>query len=288
MASKQDTWTRLMPTIRPGNYRLATALSRAVFIALILPCAPAFAGERPLPDPVGYAGRLWGDFKELPQKPGTWTKRQWYLAGGVLAATGGALLIDGNIREYHETHRSETWRHISQEVTHFGDIKYQIPIISGFYAGGLAFGSPTMRKIAADATEASVIAAFLINPTLCFITGRALPNAHEESGKFVPFRFHRFSFPSGHTSAAFALASVLDIDLRNSFGYWQTPLLYGMAAGVAHSRIYDDKHYLSEVILGGAIGWSIGTWIASKDRSPAPPAVTLLPYLNGAQVAFRF
>ena len=274
-------------TVNASIVRTAFAISASLL--LLQNAAPAFAGERPLPDPVGYAGRFWGDLKELSQKPGGWSKGQWYIAGGVLAATGGALMIDESIRKFNESHRSEAWRNVSFDVTHFGDVKYQVPIISGFYLGGLAFGSPTMRKIAADATEASVIAAFLINPTLCFLTGRALPAAHEEPGKFIPLRLHRFSFPSGHTSAAFALASVLDVDLRSAFGYWQTPLLYGMAAGVAHSRIYDDKHYLSEVILGGAIGWSIGTWIASKDRGSAPPpALTLIPYLNGAQLAYRF
>lgn len=272
-------------TVNTSNVAAAFALLASL---LLQSAAPAFAGDRPMPDPLGYAKTFWGDLKELPKKPGTWSKGQWYLAGGVLAATGGALLYDEKIRSYNERHRSETWRHVSQDVTHFGDVKYQVPVIAGFYAGGLVFGSMPMRKIAADATEASVIAAFLINPAICFLTGRALPAAHEEPSKFLPFHLHRFSFPSGHTSAAFALASVIDIDLRSSFGYWQTPLVYGMAVSVAHSRVYNDKHYLSEVILGGAIGWSIGTWIASKDRTGAPPAVTLLPYPNGAQVAFRF
>lgn len=274
-------------TLNTSIVRTAFAISASLL--LLQNAAPAFAGERPLPDPLGYTKTFWEDLKELPQKPGGWSKTQWYIAGGVLAATGGALFYDEKIRSFNERHRSETWLHLSQDVTHFGDIRYQIPVIAGFYAGGLVFGSMQMRKIAADATEASVIAAFLINPTICFLTGRALPNAHEEPGRFLPFRLHRFSFPSGHTSAAFALASVLDVDLRSSFGYWQTPLLYGMALGVAHSRVYDDKHYLSEVILGGAIGWSVGTWIASKDRGTAPaPALTLIPYLGGAQLAYRF
>ncbi|MCX5792322.1 MAG: phosphatase PAP2 family protein [Elusimicrobia bacterium] len=277
---------RIMPSI---TVKLCcSALSAAL---LLQAGAPAFAAERPVPDPAGYGKRFWEDLKELPGKPGTWSKSQWYLAGGVLAVTGGALLVDENIRRFNEKHRSEGWRNLSFASTHFGDVTYQVPIISGFYLGGLAFGSMTMRKIAADATEASIIAAFLINPALCFITGRALPKAHEEPGKFVPFRLHRFSFPSGHTSAAFALASVLDVDLRSAFGYWQTPLLYGIAVSVAHSRVYDDKHYLSEVILGGAIGWSIGTWIASKDRggrSVPQRALTLEPTVNGAQLALRF
>lgn len=257
------------------------------FIAFLQ--SPAFSADLSLPDPLGYTERLWGDIKELPQKPGKWTKGQWYIAGGVIAATGGALLIDENIRAHFETHRSESWRHLSYIATHFGDYRYQVPLISGLWLGGRLFDSPVMGKIAADSAEASIIAAFLINPTLCFLTGRALPDAHEEPGKFEPFRFHRFSFPSGHTSAAFALASAVDIDLRGTFGYWQTPVVYGMAVAVAHSRMYDDKHYLSEVILGGGIGWAIGTWIASKDRDPEPSApLTLRPSPNGLELAWKF
>jgi len=265
-------------------------LCLASFSAAILfqTALPAFAAERTLPDPVGYGKQFWEDLKELPKKPGAWSSGQWYLAGGVAAATTVSLFYDEKIRSYNERHRSETWKNISLAETRFGDYRYQVPIISGFYLGGLAFNSPTMRKIAADSAEASVIAAFIINPAICFMTGRALPNKHEEPSKFLPFRRHRFSFPSGHTAAAFALASAVDIDLRNTFGYWQTPLLYGMAASVGQSRIYDDKHYLSEVILGGAIGWSIGTWIASKDRGTAQHSLTLLPYPNGAQLAYRF
>ncbi len=269
--------------------RLLRTVCAAISAGLLAQGArPAFCAERPLPDPVGYAKRFWGDLKELPKKPGTWRKGQWYLAGGVLAATGVALVYDENIRDFNETHRADTWRNLSFASTHFGDSTYQVPIISGFYLGGMAFGSMTMRKIAADATEASVIAALMINPALNYLTGRALPSRHEDASKFKPFTFHRYSFPSGHTSAAFALASVLDVDLRSTFGYWHTPLVYGMALGVAHSRVYDDKHYLSEVILGGAIGWSIGNWIASKNRNAPPADITLLPYPNGAQVAYRF
>ncbi len=266
---------------------LCAVISAAVLLAQA--ALPAYCAERPLPDPVGFGKRFWDDLKELPKKPGTWSKNQWYLAGGVVAATGVSLFLDDSVADFYDTHRMDSLRNISLATTHFGDSVWQVPIISGIYMGGLAFGSPTMRKISADATEASVIAALMINPALCYMTGRALPYKGESPSRFRPFTWHRYSFPSGHTSAAFALASVLDIDLREKFGYWHTPLVYGVALGVAESRLYDRKHYLSEVILGGAIGWSIGTWVASKNRNKTPAAdLTLLPYPNGAQLALRF
>ena len=100
----------------------------------------------------------------MPAKPKTWSKKQWYFAGGVVAATGLSLFIDDSIADFYDKHRFESLRNISFATTHFGDYKWQVPIISGFYIGGVAFGSITMRKIAADAIEASVIAGMIINP----------------------------------------------------------------------------------------------------------------------------
>ncbi|MDA8243824.1 MAG: phosphatase PAP2 family protein [Elusimicrobia bacterium] len=259
--------------------------------------APAVSGERPLPDPVGYGKRIFGDIKELPSKPGSWSKGQWLLAGSVVAATGGSLFVDDSVADYYDTHRQEYLRNISMAVTHFGDSKYQVPVISGLWVTGYALGSMKLRKIAADATEASMIAALMINPTINYLTGRALPSSGESPSRFKPFTWHRYSFPSGHTAAAFALASVLDVDLRDTFGYWHLPIVYGGAIAVANSRLYDRKHYLSEVILGGAIGWAVGTWVASKDReapvkagAPAPkePKVTLRPYHYGLLASMKF
>ena len=259
--------------------------------------APALAVDLSLPDPVGYTKRIVSDTIELPSHMAHWTPGQRWTAGGVVAATGLSLwLVDENIRDFNETHRNEFWRNVSWSSTHYGDYKYQVPIIGGLWLGGRLLESPVLAKTAADAGEASVIAALIINPTLCFITGRALPSAHEDASKFVPLRLGRYSFPSGHTSAAFALASVLDIDLRPVFGYYHTPVVYGLALGVAHSRMYDAKHYLSEVILGGAIGWAVGTWIASKDRGPGgvagktvkEPAVSFAPSLNGLTASVKF
>lgn len=51
-----------------------TKLTLAAALVLFQSAAPAFAAERPMPDPAGYAKRFWGDLKELPKKPGTWSK----------------------------------------------------------------------------------------------------------------------------------------------------------------------------------------------------------------------
>jgi membrane-associated phospholipid phosphatase len=59
-----------------------------------------------------------------------------------------------------------------------------------------------------------------------------------------------FSFPSGHTTAAFASATIL----QRHFGWKVGIPAYGAATYVAASRIQGKRHYLSDVAFGAALG----------------------------------
>ena len=63
------------------------------------------------------------------------------------------------------------------------------------------------------------------------------------------------SFPSGHTIAAFSVATV--IARRYGNHRWVPYAAYGMAAVVGFSRLSLSSHFLSDVFMGGALGYSI-------------------------------
>lgn len=77
----------------------------------------------------------------------------------------------------------------------------------------------------------------------------------------------RFSFPSGHTAAAFALAIAM-------FGAapWLAPILLLLAIGVGYGRMYLGVHYPLDVAAGAALGLLTGSVIAVIDW---PTAITL-------------
>ena len=83
------------------------------------------------------------------------------------------------------------------------------------------------------------------------LTGRERPDASN----------HR-SFPSGHTSAAFQGASF--IHLR--YGAIYAVPAYAGAAFVGFSRVYADKHYVSDVVFGAGLG-IVSSWVFT-DRYP--------------------
>lgn len=75
-----------------------------------------------------------------------------------------------------------------------------------------------------------------------------------------------YSFPSGHTAAAFAVAPVI----ARRFGWAVGLSAYALAAGTAAGRMEDRKHFLSDVVFGAGIGSAIGIAVASAGgRNPS-------------------
>lgn len=61
------------------------------------------------------------------------------------------------------------------------------------------------------------------------------------------------SFPSGHTAQAFAAATFLSEEYKHRFK-WMPYAAYGLASGVGALRIANNKHYISDVLVGAGIG----------------------------------
>jgi PAP2 superfamily len=88
------------------------------------------------------------------------------------------------------------------------------------------------------------------------------------------------AFPSGHATTAFALASVLERHL----GYRASwPALAG-ATYVATSRLVDNRHFLSDVIFGAALGVASG-WTVVGRHGRESYALQPVPARGGAMIA---
>ncbi|MGZ5468455.1 MAG: phosphatase PAP2 family protein [Candidatus Aminicenantales bacterium] len=81
------------------------------------------------------------------------------------------------------------------------------------------------------------------------------------------------SFPGGHSITAFSLATVVAMQYRKSV--WVPIVAYSLATGVALSRVTENKHWLSDSLVGGVLGCVIGRLVVRNHRSryhAAPPA----------------
>jgi membrane-associated phospholipid phosphatase len=88
------------------------------------------------------------------------------------------------------------------------------------------------------------------------------------------------SFPSGHASATFATAAVLERHLGYR-GAWPT---FVVASYVAASRLHDQRHYLSDVLFGGALGIASG-WTVVGRHGRSSYALAPVPVPGGFMVS---
>lgn len=144
-------------------------------------------------------------------------------------------------------------------------------VSASLYATGAATGNNTLADASLHATEAVLVTALATN-VLKLVVGRARPNATpgRDAHHFLVGRGYRVgfnSFPSGHTSAAFAAASVFgaELDRTGAAGAGAArPVLYGVASLVGAARMYNDRHWLSDVVAGALLGHAIGRRIVSR------------------------
>ncbi len=98
-------------------------------------------------------------------------------------------------------------------------------------------------------------------------------------GRERPDGSNHASFPSGHTSNAFTLATVAEIH----YGWAVGIPAYAAAATIGASRIVRDKHYLSDVVAGATLGVIVGrTVVRVNGRPPGQTARTAVLRISPA------
>jgi membrane-associated phospholipid phosphatase len=186
------------------------------------------------------------------------------------------LLGDQELREETQEARSRTTNSLAHVGNAFGDWRLIVPAFSAAYLAGEIAGSRGVKGTVLRAGAAAALATG-ITAGLKYAVGRARPYATGTSFEFHPFS-GATSFPSGHTTAAFAIATAVADQTRDG---WSDYLLYGAATLTAMARLNDQKHWASDVLIGGLIGHFSARWV---ERKLGP--IQLAP--TGASVRLRF
>jgi membrane-associated phospholipid phosphatase len=118
-----------------------------------------------------------------------------------------------------------------------GGFVVQATAAFGTYFAGRAFDNARIANLGAKLVRAQLVTQ-ATTQAIKFTAQRTRPDGT------------RLSFPSGHTSSAFATATVLN----SEFGWKVGIPAYVMAAWVGASRMERQRHYLSDVIAGATIG----------------------------------
>jgi len=216
-------------------------------------------------------GRRWlCDGAALATAPLHWTGKDFARFGAFAASLGILIATDEQTYQAIQLRKSSVTDDIAKATTDFG-AAYAWGITGALIAGGLLTNNPDMRDTGRDALEAAAFAGLFTN-VLKPVFGRERPE--QSGGKTV---FHGFnnnfkSFPSGHATTAWAVASV--IAMRTD-GWIVPTIAYTLATLVSFDRVNDRAHFVGDVFAGAAIGVSFGRFVVGRHK-PAADAHTSL------------
>jgi membrane-associated phospholipid phosphatase len=224
------------------------------------PQAPAPDAGRPvswkrmLPNLLHDQERIWSFPARLAQ--GT----AWIPTAAVLGTTAGLVALDPTEAAYF--HRTSTFHGFNNIFTGNATAIGTLATPVSLYAIGLIRRDSKMQRTALLAGEA-VGDAEVLTTVWKDATRRLRPAGVPSGGSYSDTWFKSGgsfvrgagSFPSGHTIAAFSVATV--VARRYGNRRWVPYAAYGMAALVGFSRISLLSHFTSDVFMGAALGYSI-------------------------------
>jgi membrane-associated phospholipid phosphatase len=203
--------------------------------------------------------KIWTSPFHTSKKDAKW----WAIFGG---ATAGLIIADQHIQR--AAPNTSTLVTIGNDASYLGTAYTLIPISAGFYFIGTSAHNDRFRETGLLAFE-TIVDVTIVQVVLKSILDRERPLEGSGEGHFFrsPGPRYSSSFPSGHAIETFALASVLAHEYPRK--WWLQAIIYGYAGTVMGARLAANKHFPSDVVAGGAIGWFIGDYVYGKRHNPA-------------------
>ncbi len=255
-----------------ANYPGDAAVHAALFTAIkVKPGAPAIK-DKDLWEKTGYVHPfkrmpkyIWQDQKAIWTSPFHTVKSdaKWW---AIFGAAAGALIATDRYTAKQLPNTPDQER-LGNYTSNLGTGYTLIPISAAFYLLGTAGHDERFRESGLLSFE-TLIDTTIIEMVLKSATDRARPlegNGHGGFGDGAHGVINS-SFPSGHSIDTFGIASVFAHEYKHV--WWVKLLAYTYAGTVVGARVAARKHFPSDVVAGGAMGWFTGDYVYAKRHNP--------------------
>jgi membrane-associated phospholipid phosphatase len=247
---------------RAAASRLAS-IATTVVVASAVIVAPAVAHAQP------------SDTSRISTRP-LFTPTDAWVAGAWVVGTLAMHPFDKGLARRLQTPGAQERRFVRQQATNLRVLGAPGTVIIGatMYGAGRAFGNERMADLGLHGTEAILIG-LGVTAIGKSVAGRQRPYADVDDpanwGWGRGFREDEYrSFPSGHSTMGFAAAAAVSAE---TVRWWPKtrwligPTMYTGAALIGVSRMYDNKHWASDVLTGAAIGTFAGLKVVRYSHS---------------------
>jgi membrane-associated phospholipid phosphatase len=229
--------------------------------------------------PKGYFPSLLHNFGEQTTTPFRFRTKEWIITGAAVAITVSFILFDNDIDEWARVQKQEhNWINKSSPIiTQLGGYYGVYAVVSTGLISA-AFKNEKGVQTSLLATQALITSGVWVH-LIKTLSGRERPEAayifsKSEGGKWYgPFAMYDQdlavkkpgsafdSFPSGHTAAAFSIATVFASQYSDIKAI--PVICYSAATLVGISRLTEHAHWASDVFVGGLLGYVCGRQVVA-------------------------
>lgn len=253
---------------------------------------------------VGTIASAQGD--SLPRKP-LFTWNDAVLAGGFVLGTVALRPVDRHYEDVLQNRRNQENRFLQNVATAFRTTADPGSFIIGvsLYTVGRLGKMDRVADLGLHGTEALIVGGVTAN-VLKVAFGRARPFVRTTDSTANPDNWQLGrgwgntdyrSFPSGHTVAGFAAAAAVTNEASRWWpgSQWYIgPIMYGGATMIGLSRMYNNRHWASDVMMGAAIGIFAGNKVVRYHHRVNPEnrldrwllSINVHPSPDGARLGF--
>jgi membrane-associated phospholipid phosphatase len=218
-------------------------------------------------------GRVFGvlllnDFKQQALSPLDIKRKGWLTGAALVAGTIGVSFLDREIQEtaLRFSNNNPKIKSVGRGISNVGGT-YEVGSFAAVAIAGYVFNRPKLRTTTALATQA-YITSLVWSTIFKTASGRLRPdhidpNTLTNSTKFHgPFYTSNSSFPSQHATLAFAAARVYAMEYKNIPAI---PIVaYSAASLITLSRLTENKHWATDLIVGSLLGYACGTQVVNN------------------------
>jgi len=232
---------------------------------------------------VMFTERLVSEGKNFATSPFEVSNGHLLVTLSVIGATALTFAYDEDIQLKLQSSDNPSIKRATNAGAIIGDPFLHLGFAALTYGTAVISDSYRWRETSEMMGEALILAdasTFLIKQ----IVGRGRPSITSSNNEFRPLMFSKDydSFPSMHTASSFALASVL---ASTSESLSAKILYYASATFVGFSRMYQNKHWASDIIFGAAIGELSGQIVTRYHASKNYTSLVPQAYPSGAGLA---
>ncbi len=224
---------------------------------------------------------------EFIKQPGNWTSDDYLTIALIAGGTFSLMFVDDAIRSEMLKNQSHVGSVPMEFARYWGEPIPSLSLAAVLYLHGVITDDRSTKKIGYEIGQSMLYTATLTQ-FLKISFGRARPYTGKGPFSYKPFQSlsnDDWSLPSGHTSLAFSLSTILagntDSDLLKG-------LAYIPAFMTAFSRSYYNKHWASDVFMGAFIGYFVAKFVIELHKQNEAAGVQTFVHRPVLSFSFSF